>query len=271
MGLAYERGAVLDASVRDPAVPIGLAPLNATVIAVAFTGEPALILDKSALLVIPARKEYQLQSRCAIASIATLFLHPAICSQAITEYGDELDFARYEELFADVSILVRSVWIDELIHRYVFERSHCDKHASLAARFAELELTKELYFSCSTRAVRAMGTLSAPEQSPIVQRALVYLERHLFASVELDVVARHAGASPSTLLRAFKRDLGVTPSAYVLGRRLDEAMLLLKSRRYGVSEVAQIVGYSTVASFSHAFSRHFGSLPSAVLTGRPSA
>ena len=37
-------------------------------------------------------------------------------------------------------------WVDELVHRYVFERAQCEKHQSSAAIFLETELLKELFF-----------------------------------------------------------------------------------------------------------------------------
>jgi AraC family transcriptional regulator len=103
-------------------------------------------------------------------------------------------------------------------------------------------------------------------EKPLVQRALKVIEAHLF---EADVVLRLpelAGASASTLLRTFKKELGQGPSAYVRARRLDEAVLLLKSKRFTVSEVALRVGYKNFAAFSAAFRSRFGKQPREVRT-----
>ena len=75
-------------------------------------------------------------------------------------------------------------------------------------------------------------------------------------------LAKHCATSESTLLRAFKRELGSTPASYVRGRRLEAALLLLKSGRYAVGEVATRVGYSSLAAFTEAFHKHFGVPPS---------
>ena len=47
-------------------------------------------------------------------------------------------------------------------------------------------------------------------------------------------------------------------------RRLDESLLLLKSKRYAVGEVATMVGYKNFAAFSQAFRARFGVKPSDV-------
>ena len=70
--------------------------------------------------------------------------------------------------------------------------------------------------------------------------------------------------SPRALLRAFQKGLGDSPVAYVRARRLDEALLLLRSGRLDVSEVSARVGYRTLSAFSQAFKARFGQSPSAV-------
>ena len=90
------------------------------------------------------------------------------------------------------------------------------------------------------------------------------LEKHLFEADVLRDLPRAIGASPSTLLRTFRRELGESPLAYVRTRRLDEALMLLKSRRLRVSEVSALVGYRNFAAFSHALRERFGLRPSDV-------
>jgi len=97
-----------------------------------------------------------------------------------------------------------------------------------------------------------------------MQRALRHVEDHLFDVDVLRDLAKASAASPSTLLRAFKREVGEGPLAYVRTRRLDEALLLLKSRSHTVGEVSALVGYRNLAAFSHAFRARFGVRPSDV-------
>jgi AraC-like DNA-binding protein len=94
-------------------------------------------------------------------------------------------------------------------------------------------------------------------------RALDVLEEDLFASWTVSALAKRVHASESTLLRAFKRELGVAPSGYLRMRRLDEALLLVKAGRHSIGAIAERVGYATTAAFDHAFRGRFGSPPSA--------
>ena len=73
----------------------------------------------------------------------------------------------------------------------------------------------------------------------------------------------------STLLRGFRRELGCTPAAYWRDRRLDEALVLLRSGRHQVAEVAATVGYDNPTSFGWAFRRRFKRAPSTFVPKRP--
>jgi AraC-like DNA-binding protein len=48
-------------------------------------------------------------------------------------------------------------------------------------------------------------------------------------------------------------------------RRLEEAMSLIKSLRYSVGQVSDILGYENPSAFSAAFKKQFGISPSDVV------
>ena len=85
-------------------------------------------------------------------------------------------------------------------------------------------------------------------------RAMRYIEANLFSDVSLPAIARHAFASPSTLLRHFRDDTGKTPHAYIKTRRLEEARRLIEAGTHAVGDVALLVGYENT--------KHFGTPPS---------
>ena len=50
-----------------------------------------------------------------------------------------------------------------------------------------------------------------------------FLDAHLYEPVTIASAAAHLGSGPSQLARAFRAVFGITPHAYVTGRRLDTA------------------------------------------------
>jgi AraC-like DNA-binding protein len=150
------------------------------------------------------------------------------------------------------------------VQRFVFEREVCGKPASRAARFLEVELVKEMFFLGREQLDGRTRDSVLFEGDELVARARAWIEAHVFEPFRIGELVRHCHASESTVLRAFHRELGVPPLAYARRRRLEEALQLLESGRYGVTEIATRVGYENPSAFSAAFRDQFGIAPSRV-------
>jgi len=236
--------------------------VRVTAPSIAFTLEWATgssgdqILDRSNVLVV-SRSVLLASDRLGL-----LTLHPPVVAAAEREYASlGLDRRRFERWLRHRTVLPRTTWLHEILHRYVFERHALDHRDNLATRFLEIEIAKELYFLFRDReggADRAsiLRTPGAP-----VERALRYIESHLFTECSVRELARIAGASESTLLRQFQAEVGATPGAYWRTRKLDQALLALRAGR-SVAEVATHVGYDNPTSFGFAFTKRFGRSPS---------
>ena len=239
---------------------------NAIVDAVCGALEPAL--DPGSFMLVPARVPVTLGASSVVAHTLVLGLSPALMRRVAEVYAGEVDEARFRLYVQGPQLLARTTWVNELAHRYLFERAVCKRRDNDATRFLETEIGKELYFLCHERH-RHLERPSLVESRPaVVRRALQHLEKHLFEVDVLRDLPRAIGASRSTLLRTFRRELGESPLAYVRTRRLDEALMLLKSRHLRVSEVSALVGYRNLAAFSHAFRERFGLRPTDVLSAR---
>lgn len=220
------------------------------------------VLDRASFATLAGRATVETQS--PIAHLLLLAVSDALVARLLGAYDGEIDRARLERHLSTVQLLPRTNWVNELCHRYLFERAVCRKRDNDATRFLEVEIVKELYFLCEARAADRDRASVVEGRSALVQRALDAIEARLFEPDVVRRLPRAVGASASTLLRAFKREVGQGPILYVRKRRLDESLLLLRSRRYIVSEVATMVGYRNFAAFSHAFRARFGIRPSDV-------
>ncbi len=256
---------------RLAAAPTMIFPLETTTVDLEL-GRARTRLDRTAFAVVPAGARFRVVSRSPAPKVVTLLVSAAAREHVEREYAPHVDPAELAAVLSAPRVLRRTRWVDELVHRYLFERDVCERHGTLAARFLELELTKELYFLGQEH---RLGRTRAPvvgEGSRLVERARAALESSLFEPFTMSALARACHASESTLLRAFRRELGVAPGAYVRERRLDEALQLLESGRYSVGEVAERVGYRGQAAFATAFQRKFHVPPSRVRrvsTGTP--
>jgi AraC-like DNA-binding protein len=94
-----------------------------------------------------------------------------------------------------------------------------------------------------------------------VTRPAVPLSRHLLRvrdlidrayAERLDVaaLARSASVSQAYFSRSFKSAFGETPHQYLMSRRMERAMALLRAGDLSVTEVCFAVGFSSLGSFS---------------------
>jgi AraC-like DNA-binding protein len=245
---------------RRFASPVVIAPLETTVIALDRTR-----LDRTSIAVLPAHRGHTIELPATGAcTLVTLVLADDVRTAAVRDYQPYIDARRFRDVLSSPRILPRTRWVDELVNRYLFEREVCEKPRSRAARFLEAELAKEIYFLGVEQLDQRTRTSVVHEGAPVATRARAWIEDHLFEPFAIDALVRHLGASESTILRAFRKEMGVAPLAYLRRRRLEEAMQLLESGRYAVTEVATRVGYETPSAFAAAFRDQFRVAPSAV-------
>lgn len=70
------------------------------------------------------------------------------------------------------------------------------------------------------------------------------------------------GINQCYLKKGFKEVFGSTVYDFVQEQRMQKARMLLRTTRHTVAQVAEMVGFSSQSSFSSAFKRHTGVLPS---------
>ncbi len=95
-----------------------------------------------------------------------------------------------------------------------------------------------------------------------MQRIREEIDNCVSSTISVEKLSKMAGMSLSKFKLLFKQIFGTTPYQYYLTNRMERAMELLESKKYSVSEVGYIIGYSNLSQFTKAFHKHFGILPS---------
>ncbi len=241
--------------------PSLLAPVQSGIAEITIGGDAHLV-DRASWVHVPAGTRVAVRAKSPTTHTLVLTITEGLRAKVAEAYAGEIDLDRFARYLADVHVMARTNWVNELCHRYLFERAVCKKKNNVATTFLEMELVKELYFLCHDRSTEKERASLVEERSALTERAIAIVEKHLFEPDVVQRVLKGCGASASSLLRSMKKELGHSPLEYVRARRLDESLLLLKSKRYAVGEVATMVGYKNFAAFSHAFRERFGMKPS---------
>jgi AraC-like DNA-binding protein len=120
---------------------------------------------------------------------------------------------------------------------------------------------------CNASPDRAPG-VSRAESWRIVKRARSYIEAHLGGPIRMSSICAYSATSLSKLERIFRRELQMSPSQYILARRLvavNRELADFQSNSPRISDVAMKYGFNHLGRFSGTYHRHFGELPSQTL------
>ena len=88
-----------------------------------------------------------------------------------------------------------------------------------------------------------------------------YIDNHFKESLTLDQLAEEAHMNKFYLSHAFKQEYGISPINYMISRRLEESKYLLAETDLSMSQIAQLLGFSSLSYFSQVFHRTQGIAP----------
>jgi len=120
-------------------------------------------------------------------------------------------------------------------------------------------------------AILASVAQKSPERARHVdpwQRARGRLSSDFSERVQIRTLAKELGLSEDHFIRRFKQRFGVSPNAWRVQARLHHAAQRLRSSDSSVKSLAFELGFEDAYSFTRAFKRHFGVLPSDIRSGR---
>jgi AraC-like DNA-binding protein len=89
------------------------------------------------------------------------------------------------------------------------------------------------------------------------------IDREYAQPLDVEALARDAHMSAGHLSREFKRAYGESPYSYLMTRRIERAMALLRRGDLSVTDVCFAVGCSSLGTFSTRFTELVGIPPSA--------
>jgi AraC-like DNA-binding protein len=104
-----------------------------------------------------------------------------------------------------------------------------------------------------------------------VSAARDLIDRHYARTLPVPRLARACGLSPFHFIRAFRRQVGMTPHQYQRARRIERARELLVTTPLPVTEICDRIGFQSLGSFSSLFRRLTGETPAAFRASRRKA
>lgn len=100
-----------------------------------------------------------------------------------------------------------------------------------------------------------------PDENDQAQRITDYLKAHIYENIGLSELCDAFFLRKSQLSLLFRNEFGTSPMKFLNELKIAEAKKLLREDNYSVSEIAEMLGYSCIHSFSRSFKTITGFCP----------
>ncbi|MEY4703083.1 MAG: hypothetical protein RIR96_980 [Bacteroidota bacterium] len=126
-----------------------------------------------------------------------------------------------------------------------------------------------LYFLYQTQKSNALFQLNCntcsflnnPIEVEKIQKAKHFILDNLDGKLNIQIIAAHVGTNQCYLKKGFKEVFNQTIFECIQESRMVKAKYHLQNTNDNISEIAQLVGYSSLSSFSQAYKNYFGISP----------
>lgn len=105
------------------------------------------------------------------------------------------------------------------------------------------------------RSVAMQRQPTAKKSSRECSKVKNYIDNHFKENITLDMLSEMTHINKYYLVHTFTREIGVSPINYLIQKRIDESKHMLSHTGYSISEISQILGFSSPSYFSQSFSR----------------
>jgi AraC-like DNA-binding protein len=112
-------------------------------------------------------------------------------------------------------------------------------------------------------APRQNGVVPVGEDLVLLRRARDRIDREFAQPLDVSAIASSIGMSAGHFSRRFRDAYGEPPYSYLMTRRVERAMALLRHGELSVTDVCFAVGFSSLGTFSTRFTELVGLTPSA--------
>lgn len=131
----------------------------------------------------------------------------------------------------------------------------CDRALTVAELY-DLHLEMTEYFTKQVAAARKTSLYSKP-----VSRCMEHIQNHLHEQITVRELAEMVKLNESYLSVLFKREAGISISEYVITKRVEAAKNMLELSDFTLSEISDILHFSSYSHFARTFRKYCGVSP----------
>lgn len=129
-------------------------------------------------------------------------------------------------------------------------------HAEICQRLLEILILQLI--RNSSCAVTPAASRRSSRECAVVKR---YIDQNYSENITLDMLAELTHMNKYYLVHVFNRENGKSPISYLIDRRIRESRHLLANTDHSLSQISQMLGFSSQSYFSQSFKKAQGVTP----------
>lgn len=114
---------------------------------------------------------------------------------------------------------------------------------------------------------KSVREYSLSKYTPLVRDTLIIIRSNITQPIGLSEIAKKLNTSKEHLSRIFKKELGKNITDYINEIKIKESLILVKSKKYSISKIAYMFGFSSSAYYSTIFKKIMGCSPKIYASG----
>ena len=185
------------------------------------------------------------------------------------------------EYYADKSDPFKKIWINfksdvffnifneyDLRQTYVFHNTDILQEMSSIIELEKVSVYNDQIYKAASRYLFEIfmklseKTESKIKGSTVAQQILAELDKAIDSSVSIDDICNTLFISRSKMIREFKKHYHQTPHAYLLGRKIGFAKMLLQNTTHSIKSISNHLGFADEHYFASVFKSKTGMTPS---------
>lgn len=95
----------------------------------------------------------------------------------------------------------------------------------------------------------------SPKSNALVKAAKEYLEKNFTHDISIEALAKSLYVNHYTLIRQFKKQLSISPYAYLINIRVHHSKHMLEKTQMSVNEISEAIGFNNVNNYIYNFKK----------------
>lgn len=98
-------------------------------------------------------------------------------------------------------------------------------------------------------------------ENTLLNEILVFIHNNIFTAFTVEDLCQKFSISRSSLQSLFRTNINITPKHYISNLKLNQAKLLIQEHKYTISEISDMLGFTSIHYFSRKFKLQYGLSP----------